>query len=75
MVTTRIQKRAAQESSSPLRDPALLSLVLTFVGAGEWLYTAAVRRQWKEMYSLTDTCEAADVSYNDNLGQLIVLDS
>jgi hypothetical protein len=50
MVATRACKRAVVDASDPLSDAGILNQVLSYAGAGEWIFYALINKLWLECY-------------------------
>jgi hypothetical protein len=50
MVATRAGKRAAADASNPLNDAGILKQVLSYAGAGEFIFYAPISKLWLECY-------------------------
>jgi hypothetical protein len=50
MVATRAGKRAAAGASNPLSDAGILKQVLSYAGAGEFIFYAPISKLWLECY-------------------------
>jgi hypothetical protein len=50
MVSADANKVAKEHTVSPLEDPGILNQVLSYAGAGEWIFYALISKLWLECY-------------------------